>query len=70
MLAKGLEINPDGIDANYFYGEFLFKRGELNKAAEFLKKGMLAAPREGREVADEGRKKEINDLLKKIEVKK
>lgn len=70
MLAKGLEINPDGIDANYFYGEFLFKRGELNKAAEVLKKGLLAAPREGREVADEGRKKEINDLLKKIEVKK
>ena len=22
MLLKGLEINPDGIDANYFYGEF------------------------------------------------
>jgi len=70
MLAKGLEINPDGIDANYFYGEFLFKRGELNKAAEVLKKGLLAAPREGREIADEGRKKEINDLLKKIADKK
>ena len=70
MLAKGLEINPDGIDANYFYGEFLFKRGELNKATEALKKALLAVPREGREIADEGRKKEINDLLKKIEVKK
>ena len=70
MLSRGLALNPDGIDANYFYGEFLFKRGELNKAAEVLKKGLLAAPREGREVADEGRKKEINDLLKKIEVKK
>ena len=31
---------------------------------------MLAAPREGREIADEGRKKEINDLLKKIVDKK
>jgi tetratricopeptide (TPR) repeat protein len=70
MLVKGLEINPDGIDANYFYGEFLFKRGELNKATEVLKKGMLAAPREGRQIADEGRKKEINDLLKKIAEKK
>ena len=70
MLVKGLEINPDGIDANYFYGDFLFKRGELNKAIEILKKGMLAAPREGREIADEGRKKEINDLLKKIADKK
>ncbi len=70
MLIKGLEINPDGIDANYFYGEFLFKRGELNKATEVLKKALLAAPREGREIADEGRKKEINDLLKKITIKK
>jgi tetratricopeptide (TPR) repeat protein len=70
MLVKGLEINPDGIDANYFYGEFLFKRGELNKATEVLKKALLAAPREGREIADEGRKKEINDLLKKISDKK
>ena len=70
MLLKGLEINPDGIDANYFYGEFLFKAGELNKATESLKKGLLADPREGREVADEGRKKEINDLLKKITDKK
>ena len=70
MLLKGLEINPDSIDANYFYGEFLFKAGELNKATESLKKGLLADPREGREVADEGRKKEINDLLKKIADKK
>jgi tetratricopeptide (TPR) repeat protein len=70
MLVKGLEINPDGIDANYFYGEFLFKAGQLNKATEFLKKGLLADPREGREIADEGRKKEINDLLKKISDKK
>ena len=70
MLLKGLEINPDGIDANYFYGEFLFKTGELNKATEVLKKGLLAEPREGREIADEGRQKEINDLLKKIADKK
>ncbi len=70
MLLKGLEINPDGIDANYFYGEFLFKTGEINKATEFLKKGLLAEPREGREIADEGRKKEINQLLKKIADKK
>ena len=70
MLLKGLEINPDGIDANYFYGEFLFRSGELSKATESLKKGLLAEPREGREIADEGRKKEINDLLKKISDKK
>jgi hypothetical protein len=35
-----------------------------------LKKALQAPPRAGREVADDGRKKEINDLLKKIAEKK
>ncbi len=66
LLEKGLALNPDGIDANYFYGDFLLKRGELNKAEEILNKALQASPRQGREVADDGRKKEIHALLKKI----
>ena len=66
LLLKGLELSPDGIDANYFYGDYLFKRGDLAKAEQVLKKALQAPPREGREGADEGRKKEINELLKKI----
>lgn len=65
-LAKGLELNPDGIDSNYFYGDFLYKTGDLVQAEKVLKKALQAAPRKGREIADEGRKNEINDLLKKI----
>jgi len=70
LLLKGLELNTDGIDANYFYGDYLFKRGDLTKAEQVLKKALQAPPREGREGADEGRKKEINELLKKIAEKK
>lgn len=70
FLLKGLEQNPDGIDANYFYGDYLCKRGDLAKAEQVLKKALQAPPREGREGADEGRKKEINELLKKITEKK
>lgn len=69
-LLKGLEQHPDGIDANYFYGDFLYKTGDTVKAEKVLRKALLASPREGREIADEGRKKEINDLLKKIADKK
>ena len=69
-LLKGLELNPDGIDANYFYGDFLFKTGDLSGAEKSLKKALQAPPRPGREGADEGRKKEINELLKKISDKK
>ena len=70
LLLKGLDLNPDGIDANYFYGDYLFKRGDLTKSEQVLKKALQAPAREGREGADEGRKKEINDLLKKIAEKK
>lgn len=69
-LTKGLELNPDGIDSNYFYGDYLYKTGDASKAEKVLRKALQAPAREGREIADEGRKKEINDLLKKIAEKK
>lgn len=69
-LSKGLELNPDGIDSNYFYGDFLYKTGDMVNAEKVLQKALQAPAREGREIADEGRKKEINDLLKKIADKK
>jgi tetratricopeptide (TPR) repeat protein len=69
-LTKGLELNPDGIDSNYFYADYLYKTGDSAKAEKVLRKALQASPREGREVADEGRKKEIHDLLKKIAEKK
>ena len=69
-LLKGLELNPNGIDANYFYGDYLFQRGDLIKSEEVLNKALQAPARPGREGADGGRKKEINELLKKIQEKK
>ena len=37
-LKKGLEVNPNGIDANYFYADFLIKKGEKEEAKVFLDK--------------------------------
>lgn len=68
-LTKGLEINPDGIDSNYFYGDYLLKKGEYARAEEVLEKAMHAPPREGREIADQGRRNEIEAALKEIESK-
>lgn len=70
MLNKGLSLNPNGIDPNYFYGDFLFRNGDLDGAERALKKALQAAPREGRALADEGRRKEINELLAKIAKKR
>jgi tetratricopeptide (TPR) repeat protein len=63
MLMKGLALNPHGIDPNYFLGEFLYRKGELDAAREALGKALKAPPRPGRELADAGRRKEVESLL-------
>lgn len=68
MLGKALELNPDGIDPNYFYGEFLYDRGQYGQALEHLRRALDAPPRPGRPVADNGRRGEIEALLAKVRV--
>ncbi len=65
-LLKGLQIAPDDIDANYFYGDFLVEEGQYQKAVPVLEKALNAPARPGREIADAGRKKEIKALLSKV----
>ncbi len=63
MLKQALAINPNGIDPNYFYADFLIEDGREDEALAYLKKAQRATPRAGRAVADEGRHKEIAKLL-------
>ncbi|MDX5363314.1 MAG: hypothetical protein LPJ91_04075 [Pseudazoarcus pumilus] len=69
MLLKALAINPDGIDPNYFYGDYLVHERRYDEARAALLKARAAAPRSGRELADEGRRGEIDALLAKIDEK-
>jgi tetratricopeptide (TPR) repeat protein len=59
LLLKGLSYNPDGIDSNYFYGDYLLAQKEYQQAVAAFEKALKAAPRPGRESADAGRKGEI-----------
>ncbi len=68
-LEKSLRMNPDGIDINYLYGEFLYQAGDYTKAKATLEHGLKVKPRIGQEVADKGRKAEIKDLLQKVNKK-
>lgn len=68
-LLKGLAVNPDGIDSNYFYGDFLLQQKEYKKAVAVLEKALLAAPRSGRADADAGRRQEIEQALGKARSK-
>lgn len=70
LLRKGLAVNPDGIDPNFFYGDYLYRKGEYAEAARFLNKALQAPPRPGRKLADEGRRGEIEQLLAKIAAKR
>lgn len=64
---KSLAINPDGIDPNFFYGEYLAEREMIPEARKHLEVALKAPPRPGRELADAGRRQEIQDLLARLD---
>ena len=66
LLKQALAINPDGIDPNFFYGDFLLDQGRKAEAKTYLDKALTAPARPGREVADEGRRMEIREKLAKL----
>ncbi|WP_242635003.1 tetratricopeptide repeat protein [Alteromonas sp. KUL42] len=66
LLKHALEVNPDGIDPNYFYAEFLFDNGKYSQAREYAQKAKLAPARLERPLADVGRRQEIAQLEAKI----
>ena len=65
-LKKALAINPDGIDPNYFYGDFLLEDGQYKEAKTYFDKALNAPARKDRPLADEGRRGEIAAKLKII----
>lgn len=68
-LQQALAINPDGIDANYFYGDFLLHRKKYDEAVIVFEHALTAPARPSRPVADEGRRKEIEAKLAEAKAK-
>lgn len=62
-LERALQVNPAGIDSNYFYADYLRTQGEFDKAATYYQKALAAPPRPGREDADAGRLQEAEQGL-------
>jgi len=69
FLGKALALNPDGMDPNYFIGEYLFEQGEYSRSLQHLQKALAAEPRPDRPIADAGRRAEINALVAKVHTK-
>jgi len=66
-LKKALAQNPDGIDPNYFYGDYLYQQGHPRQALAALRKALQGPARPERPLADQGRRAEIQALITKIQ---
>lgn len=64
MLETALKINPDGIDANYFYGEFLLLHNKPSDAALYFERATTAPTRTDQLYADNQLKEEARLALK------
>jgi tetratricopeptide (TPR) repeat protein len=63
LFKQALEIAPDSMDNNYFYGRYLLDQGENKKGLEALQHALQAPARELRPRADRGRRQEIQSLI-------
>jgi tetratricopeptide (TPR) repeat protein len=68
-LKKALAMNPDGIDPNYFYGDFMLEEDNYQEAVKYLEKAAAAPARPGRPLADKGRQAEIQEKLQQARKK-
>ena len=66
LLKKGLIINPQGIDPNFFYADFLINQGRKKEAKKYLDIAENATDRNDRPIADKGRRAEIAELKLKL----
>ncbi len=65
-LKKALQLNPNGIDPNYFHADFLYGKHHYREAILALEKAQAAPARALRPLADSGRREEIRILMDKI----
>lgn len=70
MLEIALKINPNSIDANYFYGEFLMLHNKPNDAARYFEKATTAPVRAEQIYADNRLKEEAKLALKNTKNRK
>jgi tetratricopeptide (TPR) repeat protein len=53
-LKKAIQLNPNGIDSNFFYGDFLLQDDRYEEAKIYLSKALQAPDRPNRPLADAG----------------
>lgn len=59
---KALALNPQGLDINYFFAEYLADNGEDQLALEYIDRALKAPPMTERPLADRGRRQQAQKL--------
>jgi tetratricopeptide (TPR) repeat protein len=70
MLQTALKINPNGIDSNYFYGDFLLSNNKLNEAEKYFKRAIAIPARAEQAYADNQLKEDAKLGLKNTKERK
>lgn len=69
-LEAALKLFPDGLDTNYFYGDFLMSEGEYRQALPYLEKADKAPIRAQSRLSDLKLKEELKARLKAAQEEK
>lgn len=70
MFLTALKINPNGIDSNYFYGDFLLANHDTKQAQNFFEKALSAPTRKEQTFADNKLKDEVKLALQNAKSRK
>jgi len=63
LLKEALALDPNGLDANYFYGDYLLDQSDKAGARSYLQKALKAPHDASRPAWDAGRRREVQALL-------
>ena len=67
LLQEAVRNAPEGLDANYFYGDFLYEQHEYPEAEKILKHALTLPPHPDRPLWDKSRRLVIQDLRAKMQ---
>ena len=65
LLETALKINPNGIDSNYFYGDFLLSNDRPKEAEKYFTRALTAVPSSAITYTDSRLQEEARAALKK-----
>jgi len=67
LLQEAIKYAPDGLDANYFYGDFLYSEHEYAAAEQVFKHGLALPPHPDRPIWDKSRRLVMQEDLAKMQ---